>query len=90
MLEYDRIEVSHGIDVKKTEGSRECIICHYWYFLYINYRYQREVCKVCHDLMQKAMSFNNVVIFSVKTNVCKIHFRLMGKDKAINLLRNAD
>ena len=79
MLEYDRIEVSHGIDVKKTEGSRECIICHYWYFLYVNFRYQREVCKVCHD-----------VIFSVKRNVCRIHFWLMGKDKAINLLRNAD
>ena len=31
-LEYDRIDVSEGIDVKKTDGSRECIIWHYWYF----------------------------------------------------------
>ena len=31
-LEYDRIDVSEGIDVNKTDGSRECIIWHYWYF----------------------------------------------------------
>ena len=26
MLEYDRIDVSKGIDVKKTNGLHECII----------------------------------------------------------------
>ena len=30
MLEYDRIDVSKGIDVKKTNGLHECIISHYW------------------------------------------------------------
>ena len=30
MLEYDRIAESGGIDVNKTNGSRECIV---WYFL---------------------------------------------------------
>ena len=29
MLEYDRIDVSEGIDTNKTDGSRECIILHY-------------------------------------------------------------
>ena len=33
MLEYDRIDVSQGIDVNKTNASKECDICHYWYFL---------------------------------------------------------
>ena len=32
MLEYDRIDVSEGTDVNKTNASRECDICHYWYF----------------------------------------------------------
>ena len=31
MLEYDRIDVSEGIDVNKTSLSKECDICHYWY-----------------------------------------------------------
>ena len=33
MLEYDWIDVSEGIDINKTNKSKECDICHYWYFL---------------------------------------------------------
>ena len=32
-LYFDRIEVSEGIDVNKTSASKECDICHDWYFL---------------------------------------------------------
>ena len=33
MLEYDKIGVSERIDVNKTNASKECDICHYWYSL---------------------------------------------------------
>ena len=33
MLEYDRIDISEGIDINKTNSSKECDICHYRYFL---------------------------------------------------------
>ena len=34
MLEYDRIDISEEIDVNKSNyKSKECDICHYWYFL---------------------------------------------------------
>ena len=29
MLEYERIDISEGIDVNKTNLSKECDICHY-------------------------------------------------------------
>ena len=29
MLEYDRIDISEGIDVNKTSASKECNICRY-------------------------------------------------------------
>ena len=32
MLIYDRIDTSEGIDVDKTNESKECKLCHYWYF----------------------------------------------------------
>ena len=32
MLEYDRIDISEGIDVNKTNASKKCDICHYQYF----------------------------------------------------------
>ena len=37
MLEYDRIDISEGINMNKTNASRECNICHYWYFLDKNF-----------------------------------------------------
>ena len=33
MLCFDRTDVSEGIDINKTSASKECNICHYWYFL---------------------------------------------------------
>ena len=30
MLEYDRIDISEGINVNKTSLSKECNICHYF------------------------------------------------------------
>ena len=32
MLEYDRIDIAKGIDINKANASKECKICHYWYF----------------------------------------------------------
>ena len=29
MLEYDRIDISEGIDINKTNASKECDICQY-------------------------------------------------------------
>ena len=33
MLEYDRNDISEGIGINKTNASKECDICHFWYFL---------------------------------------------------------
>ena len=34
MLEYDRIDVSEGIDVSKNIlTSKKCYLCGYWYFI---------------------------------------------------------
>ena len=30
MLEYDRIDISEGIDTDKISASKECSISHYW------------------------------------------------------------
>ena len=88
MLEYDRIDISEGIDVNKTNASKECDICHYWYFKDIDFRYEPYLCNGCHDLMQKAMSFNDVVIVYVKEIAYRIH--LMNSKDAINIMNNSN
>ena len=33
MLEYERIDVSEGIDFNNSNKSKQRDICHYWYIL---------------------------------------------------------
>ena len=65
MLEYDRIDISEGIDVNKTNLSKKCDICHYWYFKNIGFKYEKYLCNGCHDLMQKAI-FIILLLFMLK------------------------
>ena len=53
MLEYVKIDFSEEIYVNKVNGLCNCIICHYWYFVEIYFRFQQKVYDSCHDLMQK-------------------------------------
>ena len=44
MLHYDTIDVSEGFDVNKTSASKQCDVCHYWYSLNYNFKFQADVC----------------------------------------------
>ena len=89
MIEYERIDISEGIDVNKTNLSKECNICHYWYFKDFGFKYEPYLCGGCHDLIQKATGFNNIAIVYTKENAYRIHFCHMSKDDAINLMNGS-
>ena len=40
MLQYERIKVSEGIDINKSNKSKECMIYHYWDFKDIDYKFE--------------------------------------------------
>ena len=85
MLEYNRIDISEGIDVNKTNLSKDCDICHYWYFKDIGFKYESYLCNGCHDLIQKALSINDVAIADIKGSPYRSHFWYMSKNDAINI-----
>ena len=89
MLEYNRIDISEGIDINKTSGSKKCDIRHYWYFLDKNFSYEPYLWNGCHDSMRKAMNFNDVAIVSIKGNEYRIHFWYMSKYEAISIMYNS-
>ena len=90
MLEYDRIDISQGIDINKTYASKECKICHYWYFKDIGFKCEPYLCNGCHGLMQKAISFNGVAIVYVKASSYRILFWYMSKDDVISIMNNSN
>ena len=90
MLEYDRIDVSEGIDVDNTNKSKECMLCHYWYFLDKNFSYGPSLCDGCYDIMQKSIDLKNIAIVHVKKNAYKIYFPYMSKHEAKKLMTNSN
>ena len=53
MLVYEKINTSDGIDVNMSDKSKECMLCHYWYFLDKNFSYGPFLCDGCYNMMQK-------------------------------------
>ena len=96
MLEYERIDISDRIDVDKTNKSKECMFCYYWYFLHKDFSYGPYLCDGCHNMTEKSIDFKNVDIVYFKGNTCRICFWHMSKNKrkrklkAISLMTNSN
>ena len=60
MLQCERIDVSEGIDLNKSDKPKECIICHYWCFKDIGYKYEPYLWNRCHDLSVVAYDLNDL------------------------------
>ena len=57
MLAYERINISDGINVNKSDESKECTLCHYWYFLDKSFSYWPYLCDRCYNMTQKCKCF---------------------------------
>ena len=85
MLQYQKTDISEGIDINKTRASKECELCHYWFFKDIGFKFEEHVGNKCHDLLTMAYSLENVAILNAK----RVTFRciLMGSSKNEGLKR---
>ena len=90
MLEYDRIDISEGIDINKTNKSKECMLCHYWYFLDKNFSYGPYLCNGCYNIMQKSNNFKNIAVARVIKSVYRIYFLYISKREAKILRTNSN
>ena len=89
MIQYERIDISEGIDLNIANASKECIICHYWYFLDIGYNYEPQVCNKCHDTSMMAYELENIAILNAKGVDYRCVLWSMTKNDAINRLNNS-
>ena len=90
MLEYDRIDISEGIDINKTNKSKECMLCHYWYFLDSNFSYGPYLCDGCYNIVEKSNNLKNIAIVHVKKSVYRICFPYMSELEAKKLMANSN
>ena len=89
MLQYERIDISEEIDFGKTNMSVECMICHYWYFKDIGFKYQPYGCNGCHYFSMIVQKLDDFVILRVKGVYYRCCVVNMSKKDAISLLNNS-
>ena len=46
MVSYDRIDISEGIDLAKSNNSKKCMICYCWFFNF-EFKFQDSVGNYC-------------------------------------------
>ena len=86
MLEYDRIDITEGIDIKKCkEISRECSLCKFYYFLDKNLSDGPYLYNDCYDMSLKVISMQNLAIINHNGNYYRVNFAFMSKKDAFNL-----
>ena len=90
MLEYDRIDISEGIDVDKTNESKECMLFHYWCFLNKNFSYGSYLCDGCYNIMQKSIDSKNIAIVHARKTAYRVYFLDMKKREAKTLIINSN
>ena len=90
MLEFDRIDISEGIDINKCEKtSRRCSLCKFYYFLDKNFSYGQFLCNGCYGMSLKAVSMQNLTVIHYNGNHYRVNFALISKKDAYNLIKNA-
>ena len=48
-MQYERIDINEGTDPIKSNKSKECMICHFWFFN-DGSKFQDSACHACHGL----------------------------------------
>ena len=66
MLKHDRIDISEGIDVNRTDKSKKFKFCHHWHFLNKNCSYGPYLCDGCYDISQRSTDLKNIAIVHIK------------------------
>ena len=89
MLQYEKISVSEGIDIGKTNVSKECMLCHYWYFKDVGFKFEPHVCNKCHDVLMTAYELKNIAILNVKGVDYRCILWVISKNEAVNILKNS-
>ena len=89
MLRYQKIDASEGIDVNKTSASKECELCHYWFFKDIGFKFEEHVCNKCHDFLTIAYSLKDTAILNAKGATFTCILMIISKNEGLKRLNNS-
>ena len=65
------------------------MVCHYWYFRDIGYKYEPYVCNGCHNLSVMVYYLNDFIISNIKGVDYRYFVFSMSKNDAVKLFNNS-
>ena len=90
MLQYEKIDISEGIDTNKTSGSKEWTLYHYQYFKNVGFEFEPHVSNKCHDFfLMTAYEFENIAILNVKGVDFRCVLWGISRNEAVDRLNNS-
>ena len=87
MISYERIHKIEGINLEKQRS--ECMVCDYWYFKDIGFKYQRYICNGCHDFSMSVQNLKDFFISTINNGDYRAYIANVDKKAAIYFLNNS-
>ena len=84
MFYYNIIDFE-GIDPTKSNNSKECIVCYYWFSNH-GFKFQNSVCNGCHDLTMLRLIISDFPIIIVKGLIIVVLFVTLGNVSGIYII----
>ena len=88
MISYERVDKSGFIDFSKGKESKECMICHYWYFSN-GFKYQPYVCNRCHEFSMGVQNLKGFFVLTVRNIDYRVYITGVDKKTTLYFLNNS-
>ena len=72
-----------------TLDTSECMVCHYWFFKDVGFKFEEHVCNGCHDLLTMAYSLENIAILSAKGATFRCILWGISRNEGLRRLNNS-
>ena len=65
------------------------MLCHYWYFKYVGFKFELHVCNKYHDVLMTSYELKHIAILKVKGVDFRCILWDINRDEAVNRLNNS-
>ena len=65
------------------------MLCHYWYFKDVEFKFEPHVCNKYHDVLVTAYELKDIAILNVKGVNFRFTLWSISRDEAVNRLNNS-
>ena len=78
--------VDQWLNIDQSNKSKQCMICSYWYFKDIDYKFEAYFCNGCHDMSMMTYELENIAILNLKGVEYRCVLWNITRNDAINRL----